>query len=63
VNPFRSCPTTGLQVHRTADRLIKANAVVAPVARLVGGVAARLVLLTRWVPRRLLDGAVVCPRD
>ena len=34
---FRTCPTTGLKVHRDADRLIKANAVVATVALLVGG--------------------------
>ena len=37
MSPFRSCPTTGLQVHRTADQLIKANAIVATVALLVGG--------------------------
>ena len=55
MNPFRSCPTTGLQVHRTADRLIKANAVVATVALLVGGVAALLVLLTRWEAVLLLE--------
>jgi len=55
VNPFRRCPTTGLQVHRTADRLIKANAVVATVALLVGGIAALLVLLTRWEAVLLLE--------
>ena len=55
MNPFRSCPTTGLKVHRTADQLIKANAVVATVALLVGGVAALLVLLTRWEAVLLLE--------
>ena len=55
MNPFRNCPTTGLQVHRTADQLIKANAVVATVALLVGGVAALLVLLTRWEAVLLLE--------
>jgi len=55
MNPFRSCPTTGLQVHRTADSLIKANAVAATVALLVGGVAAVLVLLTRWEAVLLLE--------
>jgi cytochrome c oxidase subunit 1 len=52
---FRSCPTTGLQVHRDADALIKANAVVATVALLIGGIAAILVLLTRWQAVHLLD--------
>ena len=55
MNPFRRCPTTGLQVHRTADQLIKANAIVATVALLVGGVAALLVLLTRWEAVLLLE--------
>ena len=54
---FRTCPTTGLKVHRDADALIKANAVVATVALLIGGVAAILVLLTRWQAVHLL-GAV-----
>ena len=45
---FRTCPTTGLKVHRDADNLIKANAVVATVALLIGGSAAILILLTRW---------------
>jgi cytochrome c oxidase subunit I len=52
---FRTCPTTGLQVHRTADRLIRAHAVVATVTLLVGGIAALLVLLTRWQAIHLLD--------
>ncbi|MDT8436236.1 MAG: cbb3-type cytochrome c oxidase subunit I [Gemmatimonadota bacterium] len=52
---FRTCPTTGLAVHRTADRLIKAHAVAATVSLLVGGIAALLVLLTRWQVVHLLD--------
>ncbi len=52
---FRTCPTTGLQVDHQADNLIKANAVVATVTLLIGGVAALLVLLTRWQAVHLLD--------
>jgi cytochrome c oxidase subunit I len=52
---FRTCPTTGLQVHRSAELLIRAHAVVATVALLVGGIAALLVLLTRWQAIHLLD--------
>jgi cytochrome c oxidase subunit 1 len=51
---FRICPRTGLKVNATAESLIKANAVVATVALLVGGVAAILVLLTRWQAVHLL---------
>ena len=32
----RVCPTTGLRVHRQADLLIRAHAVVATVSLLVG---------------------------
>lgn len=53
--PFRTCPTTGLKVHRQADLLIRAHAVAATVALLVGGIAALLVLLTRWQAIHLLD--------
>ena len=52
---MRSCPATGLRVHPQADALIKANAVAATVALLIGGVAALLVLLTRWQAVHLLD--------
>jgi cytochrome c oxidase subunit I len=55
IGRFRTCPTTGLRVHRSADNLIKAHAVVATVALLIGGVAALLVLLTRWQAIHLLD--------
>jgi cytochrome c oxidase subunit 1 len=52
---FRTCPTTGLKVHSQADALIKANAVMGTVALLIGGIAAILVLLTRWQAVHLLD--------
>ena len=52
---FRTCPTTGLKVHSQADALIKANAVAATVALLIGGVSAVLVLLTRWQAVHLLS--------
>src|SRR5512134_3409791 len=51
---FRTCPTTGLKVHAQADALIKANAVAATVSLLIGGIAAILVLLTRWQAVHLL---------
>jgi len=52
---FRTCATTGLAVHKDADALIKANAVAATVALLIGGIAAVLVLLTRWQAVHLLN--------
>ncbi|HSD69802.1 MAG TPA: cbb3-type cytochrome c oxidase subunit I [Woeseiaceae bacterium] len=45
---FRSCPTTGLRVERSAENLIKANAVAAVVFLAVGGFFGLLVALTRW---------------
>ncbi len=45
---FRTCPTTGLRVDRSAERLIKANAVVAVVFLAIGGLFGLLVALTRW---------------
>ena len=35
---FRICPRSGLQFHRSAETLIKLNAVVAVVSLLVGGI-------------------------
>ncbi|MDH3224437.1 MAG: cbb3-type cytochrome c oxidase subunit I [Gemmatimonadota bacterium] len=55
MSTFRTCPTTGLKVHSQADALIKTHAVAATVALLVGGIAAILVLLTRWQAVLLLD--------
>jgi cytochrome c oxidase subunit 1 len=45
---FRTCPTTGLKVDLTAEKLIKANAVVAVVFLAIGGLFGLLVALTRW---------------
>ncbi len=45
---FRTCPTTGLRVDRAAEKLIRANAVVAVVFLAVGGLFGLLVALTRW---------------
>ena len=40
-NPeFRVCPRSGLQFHKSAENLMKINAVVAVVALLVGGLGA-----------------------
>jgi len=51
---FRICPATGRTIHRRAEQLIKANAVVAVVALLVGAIAALLLVLTRWQAVHLL---------
>ena len=51
---YRTCPTTGLNVYRSAERLIKANAVVAVVFLAIGGLAGLLVALTRWPAVHLL---------
>jgi len=45
---FRTCPTTGLKINRSAETLIKANAVAAVVFLAVGGLFGLLVALTRW---------------
>jgi cytochrome c oxidase subunit 1 len=52
---FRTCPVTGLHIHGPAERLIKANAVAATVSLVVGGLAALLILLTRWQVIHLLN--------
>jgi cytochrome c oxidase subunit I len=51
---FRICPTTGLKVHRDAELLIRAHAVLATVMLVIGGIAAVGVLLTRWQAVHLL---------
>ncbi len=51
---FRTCPTTGLKVHLPAERLIKANAVVAVVFLAIGGLFGLSVALTRWPAVHLL---------
>ena len=52
---FRTCPTTGLKIHRPAENLIKANAVAAVVFLAIGGLFGLLVALTRapWAARLL----------
>jgi len=45
---YRTCPTTGLKVDRSAEKLIKANAVAAIVFLAIGGLFGLLVALTRW---------------
>lgn len=55
VAEFRVCPRTGLQFHKSAENLIKVNAVAAVVALLVGGILALLVLLTRWQAVHIID--------
>jgi cytochrome c oxidase subunit 1 len=52
---FRTCAHTGLKVHNQAERLIKVHAVAGVLAILFGGIAALLVLLTRWPAVHLLD--------
>ena len=51
---FRTCPTTGLKVDLSAERLIKANAVMAVIFLAVGGFFGLLVALTRWPAVHLL---------
>ncbi len=51
---FRTCPRSGLVFHKPAERLMKANAVAAVVALLVGGILALLIALTRWPAVHLL---------
>ncbi|HSR62715.1 MAG TPA: cbb3-type cytochrome c oxidase subunit I [Gammaproteobacteria bacterium] len=51
---FRTCPTTGLQIHLPAEKLIKANAVAAVVFLAIGGLFGLSVALTRWPAVHLL---------
>ncbi|MDA1308749.1 MAG: cbb3-type cytochrome c oxidase subunit I [Proteobacteria bacterium] len=51
---FRICPDTGFKIDRNAEKLIKANAVVAIVFLAVGGLFGLLVALTRWPAVHLL---------
>jgi cytochrome c oxidase subunit I len=52
---YRMCGITGLKVHKPTERLIKAHAVAATVALLIGGISAILILLTRWQAVHLLN--------
>ncbi len=51
---IRVCPATGRTIHRQAEWLVRANAVVAVVSLLVGAIAALLLVLTRWQAVHLL---------
>ncbi|WKW13151.1 cbb3-type cytochrome c oxidase subunit I [Pseudogemmatithrix spongiicola] len=51
---FRTCEVTGRKIHRQAELLVRANAVVAVVALLIGAIAALLLVLTRWQAVHLL---------
>ncbi len=52
---FRTCPTTGLKVHGTAENLIRAHAVAAVVAMIAGVIGAFGLVLTRWQAVHLLS--------
>lgn len=51
---YRICQTTGLRVYKSAENLIKANAVAAVVFLAVGGLFGIMVALTRWKAVHLL---------
>ncbi len=51
---FRICQTTGLRIYKSAENLIKANAVVAIIFLLIGGLFGIAVALTRWKAVHLL---------
>jgi len=50
----RICPSSGLYFDRSAERLMKVNAVAAVVFLLIGGIYGLLVALTRWPAVHLL---------
>ncbi|MDH4061029.1 MAG: cbb3-type cytochrome c oxidase subunit I, partial [Aquincola sp.] len=52
---YRTCPRSGLQFERNAENLMKANAFVAVVWLLIGGLLAIGVVLTRWPAFRWLE--------
>jgi len=54
---FRTCGTTGLRIHRTAENLVKLHGLTAVVALLVGGIFAVFVAMTRWEVIGLLEPA------
>jgi heme/copper-type cytochrome/quinol oxidase subunit 1 len=55
---FRTCAQTGLRVDSAAEWMIKVHAVTGVLAILFGGIAAVLVLLTRWPAVHLLGPAM-----
>lgn len=52
---FRVCPDSGFYFHKSAEKLMKVNAVAAVVALLIAGVLAVGVILTRWQEVHLLS--------
>ena len=52
---YRTCPRSGLQFERQAENLMKANAFVAVVWLLIGGLLAIGVVMTRWPAFRWLE--------
>jgi len=52
---YRECPVLTLKVDMHTERLIIANAVMAVVCLVLGGIAALLIALTRWQAIHLLD--------
>jgi len=54
MSQFRVCPDSGLYFHRSAESLMKANAVAAAVSLLIAGILGLGVVLTRWQAVHLL---------
>jgi cytochrome c oxidase subunit 1 len=52
---FRICPDSGFYFHKSAESLMKVNAVLGVVALLVAGILALGVMLTRWQEVHLLS--------
>jgi len=52
---FRVCPDSGFYFHKSAEKLMKVNAVAGVVALLIAGVLAVGVILTRWQEIHLLS--------
>lgn len=55
MSTFRVCPDSGFYFHRSAEKLIKVNAVAGVVALLIAGILAIGVVLTRWQEVHLLN--------
>jgi len=54
---FRTCPDSGFFFHKSAESLMKVNAVAGVVALLVAGILALGVMLTRWQEVHLLNAS------
>ncbi len=57
MSKFRTCPDSGFYFHKSAESLMKVNAVAGVVALLVAGLLALGVVLTRWQEVHLLPAA------